>query len=429
MRKMYLLPIVFFGVLSYGQVGINNLTPKSTLDVVSKTTDGSASEGLILPRVTGNALKLAETAAVYGDEQDATLVFVTAPPDPANRTGQTEGMDSRGFYYFDAGSNRWVKVVLSGTSTAAVTQLLCSGATNIGVLEATSPASGVSVTVPYNGGNGGIYSEVIVPSIGVTGLNAVLPSGTLNNGSGTLTFNITGTPSAPGTATFNIDLGGENCGFNLTVQPSSGFTDVVDVIINGQTRQMMTRNLGADPTMDPNVPVQAIMGSYYQFGKKNAGATAYTGSGNISGWSTTLSAIKAWNSGTETNPIKTANDPCPGGFRIPTYAEWDGLRSASTTQPNLGTWSSSSNGMPTNFGSAKVISNNGNTLVFPTAGYRNEGTGALYYRATNGFYWSSLVASGNTALANIMLTTSTGNPLNSGVQGRARGSSVRCISE
>ncbi|MEF9478764.1 hypothetical protein OWR28_14560 [Chryseobacterium sp. 1B4] len=135
-------------------------------------------------------------------------------------------------------------------------------------MEATSPASGVSVIVPYNGGNGGVYSELIIPSIGVTNLTAVLPSGTLNNGSGTLIFNIVGTPSAAGSATFNINLGGENCGFNIPVQANTTFADVLPIIINGQTRQMMTRNLGADPTMDPDVPNQAIMGSYYQWGRK-----------------------------------------------------------------------------------------------------------------------------------------------------------------
>ncbi|MEF9478765.1 hypothetical protein OWR28_14565 [Chryseobacterium sp. 1B4] len=129
---MYLLPFCLVGALIYGQMGINNLVPKATLDVKSKTTDGSTSEGLIIPRITGNALKAAEAATAYGNDQDATLVFVTAPPEPGNRTGQVEGMDSKGFYYFDAGSNRWIKMLSSGTSTAALTQLLCSAATSVG---------------------------------------------------------------------------------------------------------------------------------------------------------------------------------------------------------------------------------------------------------------------------------------------------------
>ncbi|UCA61738.1 hypothetical protein KB553_09440 [Chryseobacterium rhizoplanae] len=45
MKKLYLLPIIIFGTWSYGQVGVNNITPKATLDVTSKTTNGSTSEG------------------------------------------------------------------------------------------------------------------------------------------------------------------------------------------------------------------------------------------------------------------------------------------------------------------------------------------------------------------------------------------------
>ncbi|UCA61812.1 hypothetical protein KB553_09875 [Chryseobacterium rhizoplanae] len=82
MKKLYLLPISLFGIISYAQVGVNNTTPKGTLDVTSKTTNGSTSEGVLIPRLTGNALHDAETAAVYGVDQDAMLVFVTAAPDP-----------------------------------------------------------------------------------------------------------------------------------------------------------------------------------------------------------------------------------------------------------------------------------------------------------------------------------------------------------
>ncbi|MDR6466296.1 MULTISPECIES: FISUMP domain-containing protein [Chryseobacterium] len=420
MKKHYLLALAFVGIVSYSQVGINNTAPKTTLEISSKTSDGSSSEGFLLPKVTGNQLKAAETAGVYANDQDATLVFVTAAPDEGNRTGQVEGMDSKGFYYFDAGSNRWVKMVSSGTITGSVTELLCSNATHAGVLETTSPAAGVSTNVPYTGGNGGIYSALSIPSIGVTGLTAVLPSGTLNNGNGTLVFTITGTPSAAGTATFNIDLFGFNCGFNLTVEPSTSFADVVDVTIDNQTRQMMTHNLGADPTLDPEQMVQGVHGNYYQWGKKAAVATAYTPATSISGWSTTAAANKAWNSGTEAIPVKTTNDPCPQGFRVPTRNEWISFYNNSTVS-NVGTFVALP-GSATNFGVGKKFVNGTSTLVFPAAGSRNS---ASINRAYSSDYWSSTESSTNAFSFTFNSNTITPAYANS----RTFGFSVRCISE
>ncbi|MFS4432240.1 FISUMP domain-containing protein [Chryseobacterium sp. S90] len=389
MKKMYLLPMFSLSVLSFGQVGINNVTPKSTLDVASKTTNGSVSEGFLLPRVTGDALHAAEAAGVYGADQDVTLVYVTQEPDPDNRIGQVEGMDAPGFYYFNAGSNRWVKMVSSGTNTAAVTQMLCSSSSDIGVLQSNLPAAGVSTIIPYNGGNGGVFSSIIIPSSGVTGLQAVLPSGTLNNGSGSLIFNIIGTAATTGTAVFNVTIAGESCGFSRTVQAGGGFSDVVPVIINGETRQMMTRNLGADNSQNPNVPVQSIFGNFYQWGKLNAAATAYRSSAVIAGWSTSAAPNKSWNSGTEAVPVKTSKDPCPAGFRVPTRNEWVGFNAASTNISNIGTWATSVTNGASNFTVAKVFINNGSTLTFPVGGQRWYANGELRNRAYAGAYWSS----------------------------------------
>ncbi|MEF9478727.1 hypothetical protein OWR28_14370 [Chryseobacterium sp. 1B4] len=412
-----------FSILSYGQVGINNNNPRSTLDVASKTTDGSTSEGFILPRINGNTLKAADTAGVYGEEENATLVFVTIPPDPVNRTGQVEGMDVPGFYYFDAGSNRWVKIISSGTTTAYVTQLLCSGSSDVGILQDGQLAAGVNTTIPYNGGNGGIYSGISINSINVTGLTAVLASGTLNNGNGSLIFNIIGSPSGAGTATFNLDFAGESCSFSRIVQPSSNFPDVVPVIINGETRQMKTHNLGADSGQDPNTPSQSIIGNYYQWGK-NPVATAYTNANSISGWNTSAGPNKAWNSGNEASPVKTVNDPCPDGFRIPTRNEWVGFANESTAN-SIGTWATTTTNGPSNYSAAKVFTNNGSTLTFPTAGNRQYLTGSLERRAYNGLYWSTTESSTNAYDFNFTNTAVIPTQTND----RKNGFSIRCISQ
>ena len=96
----------------------------------------------------------------------------------------------------------------------SVSSLNCSSATNTGILTQSTLASGVSSLVPYTGGNGGSHTGQTVNSTGVTGLTATLSSGTLANGSGSLTYTLTGTPSGSGTASFALNIGGQTC--NLT---------------------------------------------------------------------------------------------------------------------------------------------------------------------------------------------------------------------
>lgn len=91
---------------------------------------------------------------------------------------------------------------------------------------------------------------------------------------------------------------------------------------------------------------------------------------------------KLWNSGTEEEPVKTEYDPCPEGWRVPTYAELKTLATHSSsyvTESSLkGHWFSGKytylEGCPKSF--------------FSTAGGRDD-DGDIYGRGgTDGFYWS-----------------------------------------
>jgi trimeric autotransporter adhesin len=109
---------------------------------------------------------------------------------------------------------------VSSVQTASVASINCSNATLSAA--ATSGASyTATASVPYTGGNGLPYEEgTIVASSGVTGLTAKLSAGTLANGGGNASWVITGTPSASGTATFSIELGGQSCTLSLPVAVS-----------------------------------------------------------------------------------------------------------------------------------------------------------------------------------------------------------------
>ena len=105
-----------------------------------------------------------------------------------------------------------------GPVLPAVVSLLCNQATFSGTAYANTIFSS-TVNVPYTGGNGATYPlpGPAVSSTGVTGLTAVLHPGTLFNGSGNLTFTITGTPASSGVASFLLDFGGQTCSLDMNV--------------------------------------------------------------------------------------------------------------------------------------------------------------------------------------------------------------------
>ena len=90
-----------------------------------------------------------------------------------------------------------------------------------------------------------------------------------------------------------------------------------------------------------------------------------------------------WNSGTESSPIKTSYDPCPEGWRVPTYAELKVLIN------NRSSWTTSESQKGYYF-SGKYATIDGNPQVFfPAAGGRSYDDGYAYSRGSYGRYWSS----------------------------------------
>ncbi len=106
--------------------------------------------------------------------------------------------------------------------TGIISSLDCTGATNTGSLVAGMAASGVSSSISYTGGNGGAHNGQTVSSTGVSGLTAILGSGSFANGSGTLVYTITGTPSGSGNASFAINIGGKSCTLTRSVSGAPG---------------------------------------------------------------------------------------------------------------------------------------------------------------------------------------------------------------
>ena len=205
-----------------------------------------------------------------------------------------------------------------------------------------------------------------------------------------------------------------NAGAAVPVSPCGAF------VAAGVYKAFMCHNLGADTSADPNVPIQAIFGNYYQWGVKTEVATAYTQGGPISGWNSNGVAGDPWQ-----DSSKTLDDPCPVNFKVPTKAQWEGVvSSANNTKSYTGSWSADGN-----FSSAISFGPDASTktLTLPAAGYRRYDNGALGARNGFGTYWTTTAYPSNGNNWNFYFDNTSTNFYNS--YPRAHGSSLRCISE
>lgn len=296
--------------------------------------------------------------------------------------------------------------------TGVISAINCSNSVVAGTLKSGEAASGVSVSVPYTGGNGGVYKSQSITSTGVTGLTATLSAGSFTSDAGTLSYSITGTPASGGTASFALNIGGQTCTLGVCVNY------VCRAKVNSTDyKAFLCYNLGAANTCaDPFTPSWEINGGYWQWGRlaqAAPGPTATDPNGSaISGWNTDDPP-----NGSLIDESKTANDPCPTGYRIPTVAQLSGILTSNTVT-STGTFVD----LPTNYSVGKKF---GDQLMLPVAGERRFSNGFLRRRGLFGAYWSSTEEEGG--YARYLRITSSSDYIDS--EYLTYGYSVRCIEE
>ncbi|SEM17548.1 hypothetical protein SAMN05421856_101550 [Chryseobacterium taichungense] len=113
MKHLFITAAILFSMTALAQVGINTTTPKATLEIKAKTTDGSKPEGIIVPRLTADQIQL----GTYGSNQIGTLIYALAAASAPNTF--TVEITEPGFYYFNG--TKWKKINSSGSTISYTT--------------------------------------------------------------------------------------------------------------------------------------------------------------------------------------------------------------------------------------------------------------------------------------------------------------------
>ncbi len=104
MKKKLLVGSMLINILAHSQVGINNSSPASTLDVSAKNMTGKTTnvDGILIPRVDR------ERAQNMVGVQVSTLLYIN-DANTGQRTGSAINIDSTGYYYYDG--TVWTKLL------------------------------------------------------------------------------------------------------------------------------------------------------------------------------------------------------------------------------------------------------------------------------------------------------------------------------
>ncbi|MGE4512814.1 MAG: beta strand repeat-containing protein [Chryseobacterium sp.] len=142
MKHLFTAAAMLFSMTAFAQVGINNTSPKATLDITAKTTDGSKPEGLIIPQLSGSNIHTATAAGIYGPNQKGLIIYATSADSSPIST--TANITAAGYYYFD-GTN-WQKISTGNTVSTSLASgnILVGSASNVAT--AVSPTGDVTIS-------------------------------------------------------------------------------------------------------------------------------------------------------------------------------------------------------------------------------------------------------------------------------------------
>jgi uncharacterized protein (TIGR02145 family) len=199
---------------------------------------------------------------------------------------------------------------------------------------------------------------------------------------------------------------------------------------SGTWLSFMCYNLGADSTLTTpdqikNAPTSKTWGYFYNWGKRKP----WPSSGSVSGWINSNNTTdidggggngnaNAWGAG---GP-KTAADPCPAGWRVPSIAQWKSLYQGTPPSGTGGTIAASGWSAVSSAVSPGVAMST--TLYLPYQGHRHLYSGNISTAQGKWIYWAR-DASGS--INGWTLGDHGGGAFSDGHRGH--GVPVRCVAE
>jgi len=204
---------------------------------------------------------------------------------------------------------------------------------------------------------------------------------------------------------------------NMIGGEAAAAVDPIPNVTNPTTgKTWMDRNLGASRVAQSSTDSEAY-GDLYQWGRgsdghesRSSGTTSTLSGSDTPGHGNFIAVSSSpydWRNPRNDNlwqGVSGTNNPCPSGYRLPTYAEWEAERTS---------WSSSN--------AAGAFTS---PLKLPVAGYRGGYFDELVGAGTTGYYSTSTVYVNNSWV----LIFETNNASMSSTA-RSNGHSVRCIKD
>lgn len=200
MKKSYLLLVV-------------GLSLSMSVQAQTKIKDGTVSGSPAAP-ASSSILELeSNNKGLLGPRvaltSESDIVTIASPVEGllAYNTG-TAGLKYKG-YVFWSGSE-WLTFNGESLKTGAISNFECNSATLLPSSYAATVAYEGLLSIPYLGGDGGVFSA---DTLAINGLTAIRSAGRLNKGSGELVYTVKGVPtvSSPTKTSFGITLGSKTC--------------------------------------------------------------------------------------------------------------------------------------------------------------------------------------------------------------------------